>query len=65
MKVVTIAAQAYVGARVQEKFDLSSEDIESAVLIHHQALASDSEFACVNMQIQATMNQLMGSQFPM
>lgn len=65
MKTVTIAAQALVGAKVEEKYKLNSEDIECAVLMHHHTLASDPQFGQINVQMQATMSQLMGAQFPL
>mmetsp|Transcript_98345 Transcript_98345/g.228038 ORF Transcript_98345/g.228038 Transcript_98345/m.228038 type:complete len:254 (-) Transcript_98345:167-928(-) len=62
VKTVTLAAQAVVGAKVEEKYNLSSEDIERAVVTHHSALAMDQEFASINMKMQQTMAQLMGAQ---
>eukprot|EP00920_Eleutheroschizon_duboscqi_P032563 GHVT01078601.1.p1 GENE.GHVT01078601.1~~GHVT01078601.1.p1 ORF type:complete len:244 (+),score=51.10 GHVT01078601.1:264-995(+) len=64
MKNVTIAAQALVGARVQETFAYSSEDMEGAVMLHHRELSVDPRFSSINVEIQGTMTQLMGSQFP-
>jgi len=64
LKTVTIAAQALVGAKVEEKFSITSEDIEGAVLMHHTQLATDQEFANINIQIQTTMGKLMGSPLP-
>lgn len=58
-KVLTLAAQAYVGAKVQKKFGLTGEDIEGAVLLNHKELASDSNFTMVNMAIQKIMNELI------
>ncbi|CAE8738445.1 unnamed protein product [Polarella glacialis] len=43
MKTVTLAAQAVVGAKVEEKFGLTSEDIERAVIQHHSTLATDQD----------------------
>merc|ERR1719436_1411331 len=60
MKTVTLAAQAVVGAKVEQKYGLTSEDIERAVFQHHTTLATDQEFASVNMKMQSTMAQLMG-----
>lgn len=62
MKTVTLAAQAVVGAKVEEKFNLTSEDIERAVIKHHTTLATDQEFASVNMKMQHTMALLMGAE---
>ena len=58
-KVITLAAQAYVGAKVQKKFGLSGEDIEGAVLLNHKELAANSNFTLVNIAIQKTMNDLI------
>jgi len=62
VKTVTLAAQAVVGAKVEQKYGLTSEDIERAVVTHHTALATDQEFANINMKMQQTMAQLMGNQ---
>lgn len=58
-KVLTLAAQAYVGAKVQKKFGLTGEDIEGAVLLNHKELATNTSFTLVNMAIQKTMNDLI------
>lgn len=63
LKTVTIAAQAIVGSKVEEKFSITSDEIEGAVLTHHQQLATDQEFATINRKIQQTMGTLMGAQF--
>ncbi|CAJ1392314.1 unnamed protein product [Effrenium voratum] len=59
-KTVTLTAQAMVGAKVEDKYGLSSEDIEHAVVLHHEALANNKDFAHVNMQMQKAMSFLMG-----
>jgi len=63
-RTLTMTAQAIIGSRVEAKFGLTSDEIESAVLFNHANLINDSEFARVNVQMQQTMSQLMGSQFP-
>merc|ERR1711920_665352 len=63
MKTVTIAAQACVGSKVEATFGITSEDIENAVLFHHTMLATDQEFASINMQIQHTTGRPMGTPF--
>lgn len=63
MKTVTIAAQALVGAKIEKTFGTTSEDMESAVLVHHTTLAVDQEFAECNIKLQQTMAKLMGSAF--
>merc|ERR1712194_456981 len=63
LKTVTIAAQAMVGYKIEEKFSIASEDIESAVLMYHTTLATDQEFAQINIKIQHVMGKLMGTPF--
>jgi len=60
-KTVTIVAQAIVGAKMEEQFGITSEDIENAVLMYHTILATDQEFANINTNIQHTMGKLMGN----
>merc|ERR1712194_20930 len=62
-KTVTIAAQAMVGAKIEKKFRLTSEDIEGAVLNLHTTLATNQEFHNVNIKIQWAMSKLMGQNF--
>lgn len=61
-KVLTLAAQAYVGAKVQKKFGLTGEDIEGAVLLNHKELATNATFTLVNMAIQKIMNDLIDAE---
>jgi len=63
MKTVTVVAQAMVGSKIEAKFGITSEDIESAVLMYHTMLATDQEFAAINIKIQHTMGKLMGTPF--
>jgi len=63
MKSVTIAAQILISAKIEEKFDISAEDVESAVLMHHTMLATDGDFSKLNIEIQHTMGKLMGTPF--
>merc|ERR1712190_319130 len=62
-KTVTITAQAIVGSKIEQKFSITSEDIEGAVLMYHSTLATDQEFAQINIKIQHTMGKLMGTNF--
>jgi len=64
-KTVTVVAQAIVGSKIESKFSLTSEDIESAVLMYHTMLATDQDFAAINIKIQQTMSKLMGMPFAM
>merc|ERR1719343_1890391 len=63
MKTVTIAAQAIIGSKVEQAFGITSEDIESAVLMYHTVLATNQDFASININIQHTMAKLMGTPF--
>merc|ERR1712217_570318 len=60
-KITIIVAQAIMGMNVEQKFGLTSDEIESAVLMYHTMLATDQEFANVNIQIQHAMGKLMGT----
>ncbi|KAF4684751.1 hypothetical protein FOZ60_007352 [Perkinsus olseni] len=59
MKTVTIAAQAIVGSAVENKFSVSSDDIESAVMLNHAQLSVSQQFANINIKMQETMTKLM------
>jgi len=60
-KTVTITAQAIVGSTIEQKFGLTSEDIESAVHQHHTELLRHQQFASININIQHTMTKLIGT----
>jgi len=60
MKTVALASQAIVAAKVEKKYGLTSEDIESAVMQNRQSLGSNQEFAEINQKMQIAMSQLMG-----
>jgi len=59
-KLLAVVAQALVGSKIEAKFKLTSEDIESAVMVYHAMLATDQDFAAINIKIQQTMGKLMG-----
>eukprot|EP01066_Platyproteum_vivax_P008565 Platyproteum_vivax@DN3611_c0_g1_i1.p1 len=59
MKTVTIAAQAIVGAKVEKEFGLQSDDMEAAVWLRQSELASDYDFAQVNLKMQSRMQVFM------
>jgi len=60
-KTIAITAQALVGAKVQAKFELSADEVESAVRHHHASLACDQDFATLALQVQQIMSRLMNS----
>ena len=53
---VIFAAQV-IGARVKEKYGLTSEDIAQAVAARHSVLATDQEFVSLNIKLQQTIAQ--------
>jgi hypothetical protein len=60
MKIVTIAAQAIAVPKLEKKFSIKSEDIESAIHFSVEKLQTNQTFIEVNMQLQTTMSKLMG-----
>jgi len=58
-KIVVIVVQAIVGAKIQEKFSITSEEIESAVAMHHTKLDTSKEFVNVNMTIGRIMQGIL------
>lgn len=64
VKTLTIAAQVWVGSKVEKQFNLSSDEIETSMLLHSQTLRNDPEFGRISFQMQATMEQLLGSPAP-
>lgn len=55
LRALAVAAQVLVGAKVQEKFSVDTDDIESSIIKNHDALAKDVKFAQVNEEIQRLM----------
>jgi hypothetical protein len=55
MRALAVAAQVLVGAKVQQKFGVDTDDIESSIIKHHDALSKDAKFASVNEEIQRLM----------
>lgn len=60
-RTVTLATQALVGARMEKRLGLTSDDVEGAVLAHHAQLAADQEFTMINVRMQAAMEKLIGT----
>ena len=55
MRALAVAAQVLVGAKVQQKFAVDTDDIESSIIKNHDALSKDNKFANVNDEIQRLM----------
>ena len=61
-RTTTTAAQVVVGARVEKKFSVVSAAVERSVMVHQNQLASNHQFATINMMMQQAMTELMGDQ---
>eukprot|EP00930_Biecheleria_cincta_P094216 TRINITY_DN8510_c0_g1_i1.p1 TRINITY_DN8510_c0_g1~~TRINITY_DN8510_c0_g1_i1.p1 ORF type:complete len:248 (-),score=57.30 TRINITY_DN8510_c0_g1_i1:233-976(-) len=57
---VTFAAQAVVAGKTEAKFQVSSEDVEAAVLAQQGALACSDEFSSINLKLRQAMAKLAG-----
>lgn len=55
MRALAVAAQVLVGAKVQEKFGVDTDDIESSIIRNHEQLSKDNRFGTVNEEIQRLM----------
>ena len=61
-RTLTVAAQVLVGARVESKFKVSSPAVERSVMMHQNQLATNHQFATINMMMQQAMTELMGAE---
>ena len=59
-RTTTATAQVLVGARVEAKFKISSPAVERSVMVHQNQLATNHQFATINMMMQQAMTELMG-----
>ena len=55
MRALAVAAQVLVGAKVQQKFNVDTEDIEASIMKSQEKLSKDQKFAQVNDEIQRLM----------
>ena len=55
MRALAVAAQVLVGAKVQQKFGVDTDDIEASIIKNHEWLSKDKKFADVNDEIQRLM----------
>jgi len=60
-KTAMMAAQTIVAAKVEAKFDVTSEDLEAAVIANQEKLQNSQEFAMVSQEMQTVMTKLMGA----
>eukprot|EP00405_Crypthecodinium_cohnii_P018044 CAMPEP_0206450410 /NCGR_PEP_ID=MMETSP0324_2-20121206/18703_1 /ASSEMBLY_ACC=CAM_ASM_000836 /TAXON_ID=2866 /ORGANISM="Crypthecodinium cohnii, Strain Seligo" /LENGTH=244 /DNA_ID=CAMNT_0053920043 /DNA_START=88 /DNA_END=822 /DNA_ORIENTATION=- len=63
VKGIALTAQAIIAARVEQKYGLTNEDMETAIMKYQRDLATDQDFAAINMKMQQLMGQLMGHDF--
>eukprot|EP00929_Paragymnodinium_shiwhaense_P111806 TRINITY_DN80090_c0_g1_i1.p1 TRINITY_DN80090_c0_g1~~TRINITY_DN80090_c0_g1_i1.p1 ORF type:complete len:255 (+),score=100.88 TRINITY_DN80090_c0_g1_i1:112-876(+) len=61
VQTAVICAQVLTALKVEKTFDLSTQDIDAAVMQYHAVLANDEEFAVVNNQIQHNLGILTSS----
>ena len=59
-RTLTVTAQVLVGARVENKFKVGSPAVERSVMQHQAQLATNHQFATINMMMQQAMTELMG-----
>jgi len=60
-KTAMMAAQTVVAAKVEAKFNVTSEDLEAAVIANQDKLQTSQEFAMISQQMQTVMTKLMGA----
>lgn len=60
LRTVTIAVQCILNAKLEAKFNVTSEDLEIAVLKNHTELATDADFVNVSVEMQSIMGTLLG-----
>ena len=59
-RTLTVTAQVLVGARVEGRFKVTSPAVERSVMVHQNQLATNHQFATINMMMQQAMTELMG-----
>mmetsp|Transcript_22235 Transcript_22235/g.42440 ORF Transcript_22235/g.42440 Transcript_22235/m.42440 type:complete len:248 (-) Transcript_22235:96-839(-) len=62
-KIVGMASQAVLDAKVAAKFNVSSEDMEGAIVLNKTKLLQDMRFMKMHMEMQQVMQQFMGAPF--
>ncbi|CAD2091151.1 conserved Plasmodium protein, unknown function [Plasmodium vinckei] len=62
-KLIALVIQSIISARVEDEFNLTSEDVEASIANQQYALTSNMEFARINIQMQTVMNKFMGDHF--
>lgn len=61
MKTVGIVTQAKLDAKVSSKFNITSEDMEGAILANKTKLVQDMKFLQTHMEMQQLMQQFLGA----
>jgi len=59
-KIVGMASQAVLDAKVAAKFNVSSEDMECAIVMSKDKLLQDMRFMQMHMEMQQVMQQFLG-----
>lgn len=61
-KLLPLVIQSIICAKVEEKFKITAQEIEMSLGQQQMNLSPNVEFAKINIQMQALMNKIMGSQ---
>lgn len=59
-KILAIVIQSIIGGKVEEKFNITSQEVEMSIGMQHSNLTVDVDFAKINIQIQSIMNKMIG-----
>merc|ERR1712194_187526 len=57
-RLVTLAAQAFVGKLVHQEFSISSEQLESLTTSYHAQLYNDESFADIGSELRHVLRRL-------
>lgn len=62
-KLIAISIQSIISAKVEEKFDVTSEEVEAGISAQQYMLSSNLDFAQLNIEMQSIMNKCVGESF--
>lgn len=61
-RTASLTAQAVVGSLIKKKFNVASDQVERAMMVHQLDLSNRPDFVKVNQDIQTAMAQLLETQ---
>lgn len=59
-KILALVIQSIISGKVEEKFNITSQEVEMSIGKQQYNLTVDVDFAKINMQMQSIMNKMMG-----